>query len=522
MILLLLFAFIAGVVTILSPCILPLLPIILASSTDSGKSRPLGIVSGFVISFTLFTLFLSQIVKLFGLSADSLRLISVVILIFFGLSLAIPALQTKLSTVFSRFTNIGGRPSGSGIWRGLLIGFSLGILWTPCVGPILAGVIVLAATNTVTTATLAIILSYSLGTAIPMLLIIKGGRKLLDKVPFLTRNTEKIQQLFGGLMILTAIGIGFNLDRNFQTLILNKFPNYGTGLTQFEGLVATPPKTADNSQETKIPAPEIIAGGQWFGSVPLSIKSLRGKVVLLDFWTYSCINCQRTLPYLKSWWDKYHEMGLVIIGVHSPEFEFEKNPQNVQKAINDFGLKYPVVQDNNFATWKAYENQYWPAKYFIDKDGFIRYVHFGEGAYDESEKRIQDLLKETGATVSGMVINNPTYQVFGQTPETYLGLARLGAGVSFLGKWHPSDEYTNPEAGAFLEMDFNAKDVYLVMRNKGQTAKLKVFLDGTAYAEVAVTEDKLYQLIKLDTPGKHKLKLEFEDNQAELYAFTFG
>ena len=172
-------------------------------------------------------------------------------------------------------------------------------------------------------------------------------------------------------------------------------------------------------------APGIIPGGAWINSNQLALAELKGKVVVIDFWTYSCINCQRTLPYLKNWWEKYKDKGLVIIGVHSPEFEFEKSESNVKKAVSDFGIKYPVVQDNDFATWRSYDNRYWPAKYIIDKEGYIRYTHFGEGAYDETEKVIQDLLKETGAKDVSPKINNPTYQVQTKTPEIYLGFSRI-------------------------------------------------------------------------------------------------
>jgi cytochrome c biogenesis protein CcdA/thiol-disulfide isomerase/thioredoxin len=567
MLLLVVFAFLAGLVTILSPCILPVLPIILTSSFEGkniGKSRPLGIVLGFVLSFTFFTLFLSSLVRLSGIPANTVRLVSILIVAGLGLSLLIPQFQVMLERIFSKVSSLlPVNKKKFGFWGGIVIGLSIGILWTPCVGPILASVIALAVTGSVSWDALFITLAYSLGTAIPMFLVIVGGQNLLKNIPGLYSHLGQIQKVFGVVMILTAVGLYFNFDRKFQTLVLNIFPQYGAGLVKIEdnNLVrqilnqknSTPMPESEIGKpmfsllEPKgIAAPEIIAGGVWFNSQPQALKDLRGKVVLIDFWTYSCINCQRTLPYLKTWHEKYKDKGLVIIGVHSPEFEFEKNPTNVGKAIADFGLKYPIVQDNNFDTWKAYRNQYWPAKYFIDKDGFVRYHHFGEGDYDESEKVIQELLAETGA--SDMTsINNPEYQTFARTPETYLGYLRIDRfaslekivpdaqsryttpseladdSVSFAGLWKVTGEYAQPQKGSQLFLNFDAQEVYLVMRNNGETANLKVYLDDILQPEkIAITTDKLYQIVKLPRPGRHILKLEFEDGNAQLFAFTFG
>jgi len=582
MILLVVFAFLAGVVTVLSPCILPILPIILSSTIggqETGKARPFGVVIGFVLSFTFFTLFLSSIVSISGIPADSLRVFSVFVIGIFGISYLIPQFQALLERLFSKMAS--HMPQGNtntGFWAGLLIGLSIGLLWTPCVGPILASVISLAITGTVSYAAFIITLSYSLGTAIPMFIIMWGGQSLLRKVPWLLNNTGNIQKVFGIVMILTAVAIYNNYDRKFQTFVLEIFPQYGTGLTKFEenetvkneldkirnnnGDDALDIKKEDMGKPTydlqgKGPiAPEIIPGGEWFNTEPLTLKELRGKVVIVDFWTYSCINCQRTLPYLKTWWDKYKDKGLVIIGVHAPEFEFEKNPENLRKAINDFALKYPIVQDNNFATWRAYDNHYWPAKYIIDKDGYIRYSHFGEGAYDETEEIIQELLKEAGETGLPIDINNPTYKINSNTPETYLGYNRIDGlesstgiqrdiianysapsklgnnKVAFEGNWRITREYAQPETGSSLYLNFDAKNVYLVMRPKQDSddARVKVFIDekvgypgeDNIDGEVTVDRDRLYKLIKLPEEGRHILKLEFEDSNVELFAFTFG
>lgn len=573
MLLLILFAFLAGVVTVLSPCILPLLPIILSSADGTGKQKPLGVVVGFVASFTFFTLFLSTIVRLSGIPAESLRFLSIFILAGFGVSLLIPQVQAQIEILFSRFANlVPSTQSKTGFFGGLVIGLSLGLLWTPCVGPILASVISLAITGTVTTQAFLITLAYAVGTAIPMFMIMLAGSTALQKVPWLLRNTGKIQKAFGVLMILTAIGIFFNVDRRFQTWVLEIFPNYGVGLTKFEDtdrikneLEKVNQKPMDENQlgrpmseltQSKgVPAPELISGGQWFNSQPLQLADLRGKVVLVDFWTYSCINCQRTLPYLKTWWQKYQDQGLVIIGVHAPEFEFEKNPKNVQQAISDFELTYPTMQDNEFATWRAYDNHYWPAKYLIDKDGNVRYTHFGEGKYDETEKMIQELLKETGSQVSTDQISNPKYQTYARTPELYLGFARLQYLASperikqdqvtaftapetlstnsfaYQGDWTVMPEYAAPSKDAQLHLNFEAKEVFLVARPKnGQVGQMKVYLDNQMQAFgadnengiITVDSDRLYKLIQLPSPSRHELKIEFQDENLEVYAFTFG
>ncbi len=572
MILLIVFAFIAGVVTILSPCILPVLPIILSSSVDaSGKRRPFGVVVGFVLSFTFFTLFLSTLVRLFGIPADRLRLISIFVLVIFGLTLLVPRIQLWIEQLFSRLSSLSPDSTNrTGFTGGLIIGLSLGLLWTPCVGPILASVISLAITGTVTASAVFITLAYSLGTALPMFVIMQAGSTALRRVPWLVRNTNRIQKAFGVLMVLTAIGIYFNVDRRIQSWVLEKFPQYGAGLTRLEdnpavrdqlGNVSGVPldesivgRPMSELMPKGILAPELIVGGEWLNSAPLTLKSLRGKVVLLDFWTYSCINCQRTFPYLKSWWSKYQDKGLVIIGVHSPEFEFEKNRLNLNQALNDFDITYPVMQDNNFATWRAFNNRYWPAKYLLDKDGFIRYTHFGEGAYDQTEKVIQQLLTETGAKVLPSQVNNPEYQNFARTPETYLGYLRLhnfsspenlvkdkkalytiparlpDDTVALGGEWMVTGEYAAPTAGAKLFLSFDAKEVFVVVKPKKSGAKFKVLLDDKtqAFGEdnqvgiVEVDSDRLYRIIKLPSPGQHVLQLEFFDEDLEIYAFTFG
>ncbi len=581
MILLIVFAFLAGIVTVLSPCILPILPIVLSGSISGGKRKPLGIITGFIVSFTFFTLFLSTIVKITGLSGDFLRVLSIIIIFSFGLGLLVPKFQTILETVFVRLAKlVPSAGNKTGYTGGVIIGMSLGLLWTPCVGPILAAVISLALTGVVNGTTFLITFSYALGTAIPMFLITYGGRQLLTRVPGLLQNTSKIQKVFGAVMVLTAIAIFFNIDRQFQTFILEKFPSYGVGLTKFEDnpLVR---KTLNSVTTSKLDesaigkpmgdilennigtAPELILGGKWFnlpsGEKSLSLKNLRGKVVLVDFWTYTCINCIRTLPYIRDWNEKYKDKGLVIIGVHTPEFEFEKNAENVEKAIKDFHLTYPILQDNNYQTWNAYDNHYWPAKYLIDAKGKIRDHHFGEGDYKETEEKIQALLQEAGATVSTPVSDMPDETPHSQmSPETYLGASRVefyypdrrlspGTKTYSLAKdipdntftvggiWNVESEFATSGKNAILEYNFLAKKVFLVMRpeKEGSPLFVKVYIDGkladnTNSGEdvregiVTIDSDRLYTLVNLkDGSANHILRLEFSEG-IDVFAFTFG
>lgn len=568
MAILLLFAFLAGFVTILSPCILPVLPIVLSSGLTGGHRRPLGVVTGFVLSFTLFTLFLSQLVKLTGIPGDFLRSFSVIIIIFFGASLLLPNFQSVMEKFFTKLSSaVSPRASkGSGFIGGFILGLSLGLIWTPCVGPIIASVITLAATSSVTSGAILITFSYSLGTAVPMFAVVYGGRKLFLKVPWLLKNTGNIQKIFGILMILVAVGIFFNFDRKFQNYILTVFPQYGAGLTKFEDNktvnsvlknVKEEPPLRDSVNDMMYPkAPDFTAGGEWINSQPLTLEKLKGKVVLVDFWTYTCINCIRTLPYLTSWYEKYHDLGFEIVGVHTPEFEFEKVTGNVKKAVADFGLKYPIMQDNDYATWNAYNNHYWPAHYLLDKKGKIRYTHFGEGEYDTTEKKIQDLLKEAGENANRK-IENPSYSVEAQTPETYLGYGRMEGyfdvsqikhnqensyslpksltenQFAYGGKWIVEEESAKPQKGATLEYNFTAKDVYLVMTPSKNPVMVSVYLDGkqidpkdsgedVVNGKVTVNSNRLYRLVNLKEAQNHILKLKFEDNGISAFAFTFG
>ncbi len=572
---LILFAFLGGLVTILSPCILPLLPIVLGASAQEGKKRPLGVVSGFIISFTFFTLFLTSIVRATGLPGDTLRNIAAITILVFGLVLTIPKLLVLWESLASRLANRTKAPrDANGFKGGFAIGISLGLVWTPCVGPILASIITLAATSQVGLGAVVITAAYSAGTAIPLFFLIYGGNRAVKTMPYLKKNSPAIQKIFGLLMILTALALYTGFDRRFQSYILDRFPEYGAGLTSFENTpfvesqINKLKQQGDpmNNLKTKLlnatnpPAPEISGGGKWFNSDPLTLASLQeeNKIVLIDFWTYSCINCIRTLPHLKAWHAKYAPLGLAVIGVHSPEFEFEKDPDNVQKAIQDFGIPYPVVQDNDFQIWRAFNNHYWPAKYLIDKEGRIRYTHFGEGEYEETERWIQKLLEETGKTTDKSTLPLEEYLVQTRSPETYLGYWRISGFVSpegvledqkttyslgtnplslntwgFSGDWTIRYQHSEGSPNSSLSFRFHAKAVHLVMRPIGEPGTtVKILLDGKPIVEssgddvknglVKLDGDRLYNLFKAAFPEEHTLTIEFPEGNAEVYAFTFG
>jgi cytochrome c biogenesis protein CcdA/thiol-disulfide isomerase/thioredoxin len=579
MIILVFFAFLSGIVTILSPCILPVLPIVLSGSVGE-KKRPLGVILGFIGSFSFFTLILSTLVRTLNIPPDFLRITAVILIISFGLIMFIPKLKHGFEKVASRIANNGQvNKTSNGFKGGLITGFSLGLVWTPCVGPIIASVISLAITQSVNGAAVLIILAYSLGTSIPMFAIMTGGRTLIKRYPLLSKNPDKIQRIFGVLMILVGFSIASGLDRSFQSAILDFFPGYGTGLTAFENI--DPVRNAINNlntekQNTVIngtnnlsldiqpekgnlgdygPAPELISNSHWFNtkSQSINMESLRGKVVLIDFWTYSCINCIRTLPHLKSLYDKYGGDNFTIIGVHSPEFAFERKPENVQKAINDLGVNWPVILDNDFVQWNAYDNHYWPAHYFIDVQGQIRYFYFGEGQYNTAENVVRSLLEEAGKLPRQSIEIKEEVNIESRTAEIYLGFKRAKGFISkenikvnksvqyqpagspgngqwnLTGRWTFKPEYIVPDDEGVLELGFNAKSVYIVIEPQSQNGWIEVELDGEKVIKTPDVQNgilqqgdsRLYQLINLPKAGKHILNLRVH-GELRLYSFTFG
>jgi len=558
--------FLAGVATVLSPCILPILPIMLSGAVG-GRSRPYGILVGFVFSFALFTVFATWLVKSIGLDINLLRYISAAVLALLGITLLLPELQNKINSLI-KLPQVSSQ-SKKGFIGGLLIGATLGLVWAPCAGPILAAVITLAATAKASWDSFLVVLSYAFGTGIIMLIIILASRQLIEKIKGIYQHLDKIHRVFGVLIMLAALGIATGYDRKIQTYIVEATPAGWTSFLQsFEGnnkvLEAIDKLTSRDTTmglniKEKTLAPELTDITAWLNSEELQLADLRGKVVLLDFWTYACINCIRTLPHLKEWHEKYKDDGLVIIGVHSPEFAFEKDLNNVKQAVSEYGLEYPVALDNDFATWQAYNNRYWPAKYFIDRDGYLRNYHFGEGGYEESEQIIQELLAETGIKPSEEItkIEDGSFDPR-QSPETYLGYWRLDnfknerdivkdqAHNYQLAADLNSNEWTiggnwqmeyqtlkSVDDSVKLKLKFRARNVFLVM-GSNQKAKVVVSLDGRELKEnerggdvapdstLEVSEYRLYRLVEVDDFVEDGV-LEFTfPAGVELYAFTFG
>jgi cytochrome c biogenesis protein CcdA/thiol-disulfide isomerase/thioredoxin len=585
MALLILFGFIAGAATALSPCVLPVLPIALSAGATGGRRRPLGIVVGLAVSFTFATVALVYVISALGLPNDFLRKLAIVVLLGFGITLMIPPLAARLEAWISQFASRAGvaQPKGDGFWSGTAVGASLGLVYAPCAGPILAGVITVSASQSFSTERLAVALSYGIGSAVVLYFLMLGGRKVVRP---LAKRGVGLQIAMGGVMVVVALAMLGNYDIRFQNTIASDLPsslvNPSEGLEDMDNVqsaladirgssshgigaraASAPVSAADAGDESGLPvlgpAPEFVGNERWFntpGDRPLTLAGLRGRVVLVDFWTYSCINCIRTLPYLKAWDAKYRKDGLTIVGVHTPEFPFEREASNVETAIAENGIRYPVAQDNEQATWNAYGNQYWPAEYFIDARGKVRYVHFGEGEYGEKEKVIRELLAEAGKQVKGKETQvhaiAPSKRV--ATPETYLGAARaerftnamLSPGshdftapkalpaneFAYHGRWNISLDSATAESGASLDLNFGARRAYLVLGSPGHDRQVKVLLDGQPISSadagsdvhggaVTVSGQRLYNLVDMPAVGHHVLTLEPQAG-VEGYAFTFG
>src|SRR3954451_8075764 len=441
MVLLILFAFVAGVGTAFSPCVLPVLPIALSAGATGGRRRPLGIVTGLALSFTFVTVALVYAIHALGLPNDLLRTVAIVGLILFGLALVIPPVGDRLEAWLQRIAPTRSRKRrGDGFGSGLLVGFGLGAVYTPCAGPILAGVITLSASQSFTAGRLATALAYGIGSPRALYGLMLGGRRLTRR---LARRSGRLQQGLGVVMVVVGALMLANVDTRFQNAVASDLPGFLVNPTgglersasvskALDGVRGAGARAAESTSglHRLFKAPAIQGTQRWFntpGGRPVSLADLRARhrVVLIDFWTYTCINCIRTLPELRAWDAKYRSDGLTIIGVHTPEFPFEKDAGNVEDAIHQDGLRYPVVQDNDYATWNAYANQYWPAKYLIDADGYVRYVHFGEGDYGKTEDAIRTLLAEAGEKRLGAKARaRMDVPVALTTPETYLGSAR--------------------------------------------------------------------------------------------------
>jgi cytochrome c biogenesis protein CcdA/thiol-disulfide isomerase/thioredoxin len=585
--LLILFGFLAGAGTALSPCVLPVLPIALSAGATGGRRRPLGIVVGLTASFTFATVALVYVLDALGLPGDLLRTLAIVALLAFGIALLVPPLAARVEGRLSRVAaRLGARPasaSGDGFRSGLLVGGSLGLVYAPCAGPILAGVITVSASQPFTAGRLAVALAYGLGSALVLYVLMLGGRRLTAP---LTRRGGALQMAMGAVMVLVAVAMLNDYDLRFQSAIAKDLPGFlvtpterlektgaakraladlrGGTPSRLSAAADTAPSahgTADGRLGLRDfgAAPDFTDTQRWFntaGGRPLTLRALRGRVVLIDFWTYTCVNCLRTLPYLKAWDARYRSEGLTIVGVHTPEFPFEKDAGNVAAAIQREGIRYPVVQDNDYGTWDAYGNQYWPAHYFVDVRGHVRYAHFGEGDYGHSEQVIRALLADAGRRVGAARAgaHGVAASLGVTTPESYLGAARaahfangailpgprdFGAapdpaqdGLAYGGAWTIAREDATAGQRAVLDLAFGARRVFLVLGSPGHARRMRVLLDGRPIPDAlagrdvhggvaTISSQRLYDLVDLPHVERHRLEL-LPQAGVQGYAFTFG
>jgi cytochrome c biogenesis protein CcdA/thiol-disulfide isomerase/thioredoxin len=576
-ILLLIVAFVAGVVTAVSPCVLPVLPIVLAAGAGGDRRRPYLVIAGLIASFSFFTLASVQIIEALHIPSPLLRDVAIAIVAIFGLTLLLPALSAAYERATARIPALGARMAHPGLAGGLVTGVGLGLVWTPCAGPILGAVTSLAVTQPGSGATIALVVAYAVGAGLPLLGIALGGRAALARLKLRSASAWASRAL-GVLVLVTAGLMAVGADTaisadltsampdwtgTLQTLertqqVQSALSNLGVGPQGTQGSGGSASTDASGLPDLG-PAPEFTGIDNWLNSKPLTLAGLRGKVVLVDFWTYSCVNCIRTLPYVESWYQKYAAEGLVIVGVHSPEFAFEHDTGNVAAAIARFGITYPVAQDNEFATWNAYTNEFWPADYLIDATGHERNAHYGEGDYVQTEDEIRSLLAEAGAAPSALptpASSAPTPPITdSQTPETYVGTDRgerfaspepRSAGpksYTFPGSL-PDDNFAvrgtfdfQPEyalasaAGDQIEMSFYARDVYLVMAADSPVpAKVSVAgvangggtEDVAADGSLTVSQARLYHLVHLSAAARGTVTITFDSAGARAYAFTFG
>ena len=595
MLLLLLFALIAGAGTAITPCVLPVLPAMLSASALGGRRRPLGIVLGLAITFLIAIVALAQLTKGIGLAAGATRTIAVIVLIAFGALLLVPEWAARLQAPLSRMARFGPSSRGNGFWSGLAVGGALGFVCAPCAGPILAAVISVSASGNTNVRVIAVGIAYVVGLSSVLLLWAYGGRKVVGVI----RKHAKgyvVERTLGAVLLVTGVAMALNLDVRFENALAQdaSLPSFLVDPTRgLESSSAVQNRLASLRPASRFaqrqakeaatkpmppavgvgipgvqtpslpnlgPAPEFTDTQQWFntpGGRALSIAGLHGHVVLIDFWTYTCINCIRTLPFLKGLYATYHRYGLDVIGIEAPEFTFEQEASNVLQAIRADGIRYPVVQDNNLATWNAYQNEYWPAEYLIDSSGNVRHTQFGEGDYKRSEAAVRELLHEAGATELPPPMTATAIMPSSglNTPETYLDDQRSQgfvqplqqgvrsyAGVSdpqlnefgLRGTWNVGSQSATPVSqGAEIEAGFQAAHVYLVLTSAGNSPRsVRVLLDGRpirAHAAgadvhaglVTVTGQRLYSLVSLPSAQQHALTLQVPPG-VRAYDFTFG
>jgi cytochrome c biogenesis protein CcdA/thiol-disulfide isomerase/thioredoxin len=574
---LVLIGIVAGFLAGISPCILPVLPVVLvagastptSASTPAGAGTPrstetpervprpglarsLAVIAGLVLSFSIIVLAGSEILSLLHLPQDALRDAGIALLIVVGLGYLIPPLGMLLERPFAR---VGARrPSGRA--GGFLLGLAVGVVYVPCAGPVLAAIAVVGATHRVGLTAVILTAAFAVGTAVPLLAVAVAGGQLTNRIGAFRRKAPHIRQVGGAVLVVMAVVIATNVLAGLQRDI----PGYTTALQgsakvrkQLNALTDAPHtslSTCTSGSSTLVNcgrAPNFTGITAWLNTQdgkPLSLSELRGKVVLVDFWTYSCINCQRTLPHIETWYKQYAKDGFVVVGVHTPEFAFEHVVSNVRAQAAALGVRYPVAVDDNYATWNAYDNEYWPADYLIDAHGDIRYVNFGEGGYSTTEQLIRQLLQAAHPSVTlppptEVPNKTPTGEL---SPETYLGYQRLqyldpdnvaqgrpavyefppalplGA-MGLAGTWTDNAQEATAGNGAELELSFLAQDIYLVLSGTGT---LDVSIDGHHTQTIDVSGiPRLYTLYQAGSATTGTLQLHPSPG-VEAYDFTFG
>ena len=605
---LLILAYLGGILTIVSPCILPVLPFVFSRAGQSFSRSVLPMLAGMVLMFALVAT-LAAVGGSWVVQANQYgRWLALALVALFGATLLFPKLAERLthplvslgdrlsqsaqaSTATTGNANTGARPGAS-----FLLGIATGLLWAPCAGPILGLVLTGAALQGASVGTTLLLAAYAAGAATSLgLALLVGGRVFATMKRSLGAG-EWGRRGLGGLMLagVAAIALGFDTGALAQLSTASTggieqrlVDRLGAGRaaaqadastdSQAAGPTMVPVRGTMMRATADAPAPLPVEGQlpsldgavQWLNSPPLTAQALRGKVVLIDFWTYSCINCLRTLPYVKAWAQKYRDQGLVVIGVHAPEFAFERDIGNVKKAVHDLGVDYPVAIDNDFAIWRGFHNQYWPAHYFVDAQGRVRYHHFGEGNYAESERVIQQLLREAGAkqVASGIAdvqaggIQQAADMGDVRSPETYVGYTRAenfaspGGAVrdqvsdyrapstpslnqwALAGDWRVGPEQaTAMQAGARIVYRFHARDLHLVLGPKagGEPVRFRVTVDGKPPGDAhgtdvgadgtgTVASQRLYQLVRQSGDVRDRtFSIEFLDPGVSAYAFTFG